>query len=122
MTASNRSNYFSCGTGKDQCSIGLDTLVFPDTVQSVAETIIRFFSNLYFVNDNLIENLITSFKNNINQYKDIGCAWDVFKNTIREKTIIFCKLESQKRKIEIQVLEQKLKRLNVKKKIKKKDI
>jgi uncharacterized protein YutD len=50
-----------------------------------------------------------TIKNNINQYKDIGCAWDVFKNTAREKTITFCKLESQKRKSEIKVLEQKLK-------------
>ena len=64
---------------------------------------------------NLIENLITRFKNNINQYKDIGCAWDVFKNTVREKTINVCKSESQKRKSEIKVLEQKLKSLNVRK-------
>ena len=69
---------------------------------------------LYFF-QNLIENLITRFKKNINQYKDIGCAWDVFKNTVREKTITFCKLESQKRKSEIKVLEQKLKSLHVKK-------
>jgi hypothetical protein len=56
----------------------------------------------------LIENLTTRFKNNINQYKDIGCARDVFKNTVREKTINFSKSESQKRKSEIKVLEQKL--------------
>ena len=62
-----------------------------------------------------LENLITRFKNNINQYKDIGCAWDVFKNTVREKTINVCKSESQKRKSEIKVLEQKLKSSNVKK-------
>jgi hypothetical protein len=34
--------------------------------------------------------------------------------TLREKTICFCKSESQKRKSEIKVLEQKLKSLNVK--------
>ena len=32
---------------------------------------------------NLIENIITLLKNNINQYRDIGCASDVFKNTVR---------------------------------------
>ena len=35
---------------------------------------------------NLIESLITRFKNNINQYRDIGCTYDVFKNTVREKS------------------------------------
>jgi uncharacterized protein YutD len=34
---------------------------------------------------NLIENLITRFKNNINQYKDIGCAWDVLKTPLEKK-------------------------------------
>ena len=34
--------------------------------------------------------------------------------TLREKNIFLCKSESQKRKSEIQVLEQKLKSLNVK--------
>ena len=76
-----------------------------------------FFSNIGNQNIFLEKN---HKNNNINQYKDIGCAWDVFKNTVREKTINFCKSESQKRKSEIQVLEQKLKSLNVKKKEKKK--
>ena len=41
----------------------------------------------------------------------LGCI----KNTVREKTINVCKSESQKRKSEIKVLEQKLKSLNVRK-------
>jgi hypothetical protein len=38
----------------------------------------------------------------------------MYSKTLREKTIFFCKSESQKRKREIQVLEPKLKSLNVK--------
>ena len=49
--------------------------------------IIVKFSFIYSF-QNPIENLITRFKKNINQYKDI-----------------FCKSESQKRKSEIKVLE-----------------
>ena len=75
--------------------------------------IVKFSFILLYLFQNLIEKLITRFKNNVNHYKDIGCAWDVFK-TLREKTIFFCKSESQKRKSEIQVLDQKLKSLNVK--------
>ena len=56
----------------------------------------------------LIENLINEFKNNLNKYKNIGSAWDIFKNKIREKTINFCKMASSARKNEISILERKL--------------
>jgi uncharacterized protein YutD len=75
--------------------------------------IVKFSFILLYFFQNLIENLITRFKNNINQYKDIGCAWVALKK-LREKTICFCKSQIQKRKSEIKVLERKLKSLNVK--------
>jgi hypothetical protein len=40
--------------------------------------IVKFSFILLYFFQNFIENPITRFKNNVNQYKDIGCAWDVF--------------------------------------------
>jgi hypothetical protein len=56
-----------------------DLFRIPTTMFNITFYIIVKFSFIFF--ENLIENLITCFKNNVNQYKDIGCAWDVFKNT-----------------------------------------
>jgi hypothetical protein len=56
-----------------------DLFRIPTTMFNITFYIIVKFSFIFF--ENLIENLITCFKNNVNQYKDIGCACDVFKNT-----------------------------------------
>jgi hypothetical protein len=56
-----------------------DLFRIPTTMFNITFYIIVKFSFIFF--ENLIENLITCFKNNVNQYKDIGCAWYVFKKT-----------------------------------------
>ena len=46
----------------------------------------------------MMEKLICKFTNNLNDFENIGVAWDIFKITVREKTIEFCKAQSFKRK------------------------
>jgi hypothetical protein len=48
--------------------------------------LVKFSFILLYFFQNLIENLITRFKNNVNQYTNIGCAWDAYLPTRGSKT------------------------------------
>ena len=61
---------------------------------------------------NIIKKLIKQYECKVLLTNDVGLQWDLFKTEVRDYTIAFCKRKAQNNVKEINILENKLKKLN----------